>query len=110
MHPPNGGCGIKLFRYLILFSNAPNCAFSRVFPQIAREQRPGVVRSKAMVFERLHFAGPRFHFEPPPFCAFATADGQESVVRLSPKTGRKHHCDSFMKGICREDSKCALRL
>jgi hypothetical protein len=67
-HPPNGGCVIKLFRYLILFSNAPNCAFSPVFPQIAGEQRPGVVRSKAMVFERLQLRASRrrsVHLPPP---------------------------------------------
>jgi hypothetical protein len=54
LHPPNGGCKIKPFRYPILFSGTPNCAISYVFPEIAGGSRPRVVRSKPMVLERLH--------------------------------------------------------
>ncbi|HET7163769.1 MAG TPA: hypothetical protein VFI94_01305 [Pseudolabrys sp.] len=50
LHPPNGGCKIKLFRYPILFSDTPNCAISHVFPEIAGGRRS----FKAMVLERLH--------------------------------------------------------
>jgi len=84
-HPPNGGCVIKLFRYLILFSNAPNCAFSPVFPQIAGEQRPGVVRSKAMVFERLHLRGLVF------------ISSRRRSVHLPPPTVRNPSCVSHRK-------------
>jgi len=54
LHPPNGGCEIKPFRYPILSSETPKCAISHVFPEIAGGWHPHVVRSKAVVFKRLH--------------------------------------------------------
>jgi hypothetical protein len=85
LHPPNGGCKIKLFRYPILFSNTANCAISHVFPEIAGGWRPRVVRSKAMVLGRLHLRSLFF------------LSSRRRSVHLPPPTSRDPSCVSHRK-------------
>jgi hypothetical protein len=85
LHPPNGGCKIKLFRYPILFSDTANCAISHVFPEIAGGWRPRVVRSKAMVLGRLHLRSHVF------------LSSRRRSVHLPPPTSRDPSCISHRK-------------